>query len=76
MADGEQASNLAESVFSTAISETVKKFQSCCDEETKLEAILVSESDLSATNEEGFLTNPQLNARLKVQGHILLAAMT
>ena len=71
MADADQASGLAKTNFLTAIRETTSKFQSCCDEETKLEAILVRESELSATNAEGFLTNPQLNARLKVQGHIL-----
>ena len=71
-ADADQALGLDKTNFLTAISETVKKFQSCCDEETKLEAILVSVSDLSATNAEGLLLNPQLNARLKVQGHILI----
>lgn len=71
MADADQASGFAKTNFLTAIRETISKFQSCCDEETKLEAILVSESDLNATNDEGFLLNPQLNARLKVQGHIL-----
>lgn len=70
-ADADQALGLDKTNFLTAISETVKKFQSCCDEETKLEAILLSETDLSATNAEGLLLNPQLNARLKVQGHIL-----
>jgi len=71
MADANQASGLAKTNFLTAIRETTSKFQSCCDEETKLEAVLVRESELSATNAEGFLANPQLNVRLKVQGHIL-----
>ena len=71
MADANQASGFAKTNFLTAIRETTSKFQSCCDEETKLEAILVSESDLNATNDEGFLLNPQLNARIKLQGKIL-----